>query len=1367
MSSPRNADCPIRRLAIMSFVAVSIALCCFGRLAAAGPGLVAHWKFDEGSGAVAADSSGNGHDGAIHGATWQTDVAPVNGGSHSLYFDGSDDYVEVPDDGSLSGMSSLSVSCWFNATSFDPNPGEPCYLVSKDRQGDGSNATDSYGLTVAQIPGGIQVQAEIWSGSASGPGDSAQAAAVKPLQVDRWYHVAMTYDSSTLRLYLDGEEIASAAYDKTLNANTSVPLRTGQCSGPRTRLFHGLIDEVQVWDSVMPPPAPLVVVHVDDDAPGDPGPNDPAVSDPGENGTEAHPFDTIQEALNAAVSGVTETVLVQPGTYVENVNFNGKAITVTTTDPDSESIRDATVIDGNQAGTVVAFNHGEEADSVLTGFTIWNGRAPDGGGIYCSSSSPTITKNRIAGNSATGWQYSGGGGIYCAGACSPAITLNAIETNSAAQGGGIKCRYGASPEIDNNAITGNTAVYVGGGVGGYTNCSLTITNNSISDNQAGRQGGGIGCRESCSVTISDNTISANSAGWRGGAVLLTYGCSGLIEANAITENSAAGTTSGGGAGIFLYESSCSIANNDISNNSSSFGGGGIRVAEGSDILITDNKIKNNTASTSGGGICVSWSSPEIRGNEIVGNSAIGQGGGIDCGGGSSPTIAGNLISENRVTGPTTYAVGGGIRSGTDCRLEVINNTITNNSVTGGESSGGGMYCHYSEGIIQGNTITGNSAQGGGGIRCYHASPAIVGNTVNHNTGGGISLHTAHSIAITDNTVSSNTGGSGISLYASDSCEIRDNVISGNGVSYGAGVAVTHSGHVVLADNEISGNTTGGLWAGGGAAFSGSECQEITVSGNTFTGNISTWGGGLHLGGGAGVSGVISGNTFSGNVAKDNPSLWSGGGAITVADYTVGGAIDLRNASPTIRGNTITGNSAPVLPEWSVPGAAIYAGDGSSPVIEDNIVTGNECAGVVVQNGPPPFGDPPPPFGDPSSAIIRENTIGGNTAAGIIVRQTSQATLQSNSLAGNAGLGIDLGDDGPTPNDPGDADTGPSGLQNFPRLVSAVCDDGSTTVSGTLNSTANTTFTVEFFANAANDPSGYGEGETYLGSAEVMTDGTGNATFEVTPLVSVDSPELITSTATDPDGNTSEFSLNVNDPPVVVGVSGPTDPVSAGTTVYLEAEFTDPDIDDAHVAVWQWGDGQQETVTDAESPLSGIHSYGEPGVYAVSLTVTDIDGAQDQGVFEYVVVYDSSGGFVTGGGWIDSPSGAYVPDSSLAGKATFGFVSKYKKGADVPEGETVFRFHAADLSFHSTEYQWLVIAGPHAKFKGRGEINGEGDYGFMVTATDSDVQGGGDVDTFRIKITDGDVVYDNKIGEPDDSNAGTEIGGGNIVVHKAK
>jgi parallel beta-helix repeat protein len=175
-----------------------------------------------------------------------------------------------------------------------------------------------------------------------------------------------------------------------------------------------------------------------------------------------------------------------------------------------------------------------------------------------------------------------------------------------------------------------------------------------------------------------------------------------------------------------------------------------------------------------------------------------------------------------------------------------------------------------------------------------------------------------------------------------------------------------------------------------------------------------------------------------------------------------------------------------------------------------------------------------------------------------------------------------------------------------------------------------------------------------------------------------------------------------------------------------------------------------------------------GITEVTLTVDDGKGgtATDTAM---VVIYDPSGGFVTGGGWFYSDPGAYVPAPSLEGKATFGFVAKYKKGANMPDGNTEFQFKAADLNFHSSSYEWLVVAGPHAKFKGVGTINGSGEYGFMLTATDSNVNGGGDVDGFRIKIWDkanGDtVVYDNKMGQGDDSNDTTALGGGSIVIHK--
>jgi hypothetical protein len=191
------------------------------------------------------------------------------------------------------------------------------------------------------------------------------------------------------------------------------------------------------------------------------------------------------------------------------------------------------------------------------------------------------------------------------------------------------------------------------------------------------------------------------------------------------------------------------------------------------------------------------------------------------------------------------------------------------------------------------------------------------------------------------------------------------------------------------------------------------------------------------------------------------------------------------------------------------------------------------------------------------------------------------------------------------------------------------------------------------------------------------------------------------------------------------------------------------------------------ITLSQSP-SG--AFDEAGIYDVTLTVTDSHGASDS-CTAMVVVYDPSAGFVTGGGWIDSPASAYKPDNTLVGKANFGFVSKYKKGADTPTGNTEFVFHAADFNFHSDSYEWLVVAGAKAMFKGVGTVNGGANYGFMLSAIDAALTPSTPVDRFRIKIWDKDygdvVIYDNQFGADEDADPTTAIGGGSIIVHKGK
>jgi hypothetical protein len=229
-----------------------------------------------------------------------------------------------------------------------------------------------------------------------------------------------------------------------------------------------------------------------------------------------------------------------------------------------------------------------------------------------------------------------------------------------------------------------------------------------------------------------------------------------------------------------------------------------------------------------------------------------------------------------------------------------------------------------------------------------------------------------------------------------------------------------------------------------------------------------------------------------------------------------------------------------------------------------------------------------------------------------------------------------------------------------------------------------------------------------------------------------------------------------------------------TSINFTGSFTD-NAGDSHEAVWTFdGVPQAGIVNEAAHSISASHAFNSAGVYLVTLSITDDCGQtvstnQVGGFDALVVVYDPNAGFVTGGGWINSPPGAYAPNPNLVGKANFGFVSRYQTGANIPDGQTEFQFKVANLNFHSTVYEWLVVAGPKAQYKGTGTINGTGNYGFMLTATDGDLNGGGGIDRFRIKIWDknnGDaIVYDNQMGAGINDNPTTALGGGSIVIHK--
>jgi hypothetical protein len=239
----------------------------------------------------------------------------------------------------------------------------------------------------------------------------------------------------------------------------------------------------------------------------------------------------------------------------------------------------------------------------------------------------------------------------------------------------------------------------------------------------------------------------------------------------------------------------------------------------------------------------------------------------------------------------------------------------------------------------------------------------------------------------------------------------------------------------------------------------------------------------------------------------------------------------------------------------------------------------------------------------------------------------------------------------------------------------------------------------------------------------------------------------------------------------VEITAPPSPAPVST----QMEFSAASTGEAY-ATWTFGDGTPPLAVTSPTYGGywvGSHTYATAGVYTVELTLHDAtEHVVGSAEYRYAVVFDPAAGFVTGGGWIESRQGALVAEPTLTGKANFGFVAKYARGATVPDGNTEFQFKAGTLDFHSTSYDWLVVSGAKAMFKGVGTVNGEGAYKFQLSGLDAELRTSDAflVDRFRIKIWTEDaqaatetVVYDNAVGSDADT-ALTEIGGGAITIH---
>ncbi|MCT7954700.1 DUF4347 domain-containing protein [Laspinema palackyanum] len=658
------------------------------------------------------------------------------------------------------------------------------------------------------------------------------------------------------------------------------------------------------------------------------------------------------------------------------------------------------------------------------------------------------------------------------------------------------------------------------------------------------------------ITAGNSTVRGfviNRAGFSNAAILIRENGNNLIENNYLgTDATGTGLLERSGSGIFIRESANNrIQNNLISgNNNTSSVGIDIEGNRASGNQILGNFIGTNVTGTQdlgnrGSGIVIR-NAPNNR----IGGTTVNARNIISGNGFYGIEISGNEANDNQILGNFI---------GTDVTGEIsFRNAFYGIGISGGSRTLIGGDSADARNVISGNGSSGIYVRETSGLH------SILGNYIGTNSQGdkavengglaGVRIEGANNI-IQNNLISGNRA-DGIQISGSSA---NDNRVTGNliGTDFTGNVALANGEAGVVIAQRATGNQIGGTTEGDRNIISGNQSTGVSVQinatnnqviGNFIGTNIT---GQSALSNGIGLYIIAAANTTIGGLEPGSGNLISGNRSdgidlgLASSDTLIAGNYIGTDVTGTLAiGNGRHGIFSDAFPRNTIIG-------GTTPNAR-NLISGNSRDGLYLDasnnrvlgnfigtqiDGISPLGNADDGIKLVSltgnsliggTATGEANRIGFNGRAGIQVSVGTNNGILSNAIFSNGRLGIDLVGPasnlaGTTANDEGDADTGTNNLQNFPVITSAISDGTTTTILGTLNSTANTEFRLEFFANRALDPSEFGEGERFIGFATVTTDATGNVSFTETFPNAVPANEFITATATDPNNNTSEFS----------------------------------------------------------------------------------------------------------------------------------------------------------------------------------------------------------------------------------------------------